>query len=124
MTKLENGGNEGRQEGAFGGSPERALFKSAVLTAFCFLVHILFLFLVNPLNVVHLSKEEAYLYGAIPLCLGVIFLVLSVYNFILLEERSASHILLLLIALSFGSMSLQGLLGLGLHYVRLSLESG
>jgi hypothetical protein len=109
MTKLENAGGEGR--GIFGGSPERALFKSAMLTAFCFLVHILFLFLVNPLNVVPLSKEDAYLYGAIPLSFGVLFLALSVYNFIIIEERSVSHVLLLLVALSFGSMSLQGLLG-------------
>jgi hypothetical protein len=121
MTKLENGGSEGQD--TFGGSPERVLFKSAVLTAFCFLVHILFLFLVSPLNVVPLSKEEAYLYGAIPLCFGVIFLALSVYNFIIIEERSVSHVLLLLVALSFGSMSLQGLLGLALHYIKPWMES-
>jgi hypothetical protein len=121
MTKLENGGREGR--GILGGSPGRVLFKTSMLTAASFLVHILFLFLVSPLNVVHLSKEDAYLYAAIPLCFGALFFALSVYNFIIMEERSPSHILLLLVALSFGSMSLQGLLGLALHYVKPWMES-
>lgn len=121
MTKLENADGEGR--GFFGGSPGRALFKTSMLTAFCFLVHILFLFLVNPLNVVPLSKEDVYLYGAIPLCFGVIFFASSVYNFIIIEERSVSHVLLLLVSLSFGSMSLQGLLGLAMHYIKPWMES-
>lgn len=136
MTKLGNGGNERREQAAMGvlrraertlgispRSPERALLSSTVLTVLSFSIHIFFLFLVDPLRVLKLSKETAYSYSAIPLCFGVIFLISSVYNFIKIEDRAGSHIILLLIALSIGSMSLQGLLGLGLHYVQLSLIS-
>lgn len=131
MTKREDGGEE-RQPAAMGElkrpehpsarfprSPGRALLFSSALTAFCFLLHIFFLLLVDPLHVFNFTKETAYLYASIPLCFGVVFLVLSVYNFIVLEERTATHILLLLAALSFGSLNLQGLLGLGMHYLKL-----
>ncbi len=134
MAKLENGGNERREQAAMGvlrraertlgispRSPERALLSSTVLTVLSFSIHILFLFLVDPLRVLNLSKETAYSYSAIPLCFGVIFLISSIYNFIKIEDRTGSHIILLLIALSIGSMSLQGLLGLGLHYVKISV---
>lgn len=136
MAKLENSGNERREPavmsvlhraertlGISPRSPERALLSSTVLTVISFSIHVLFLFLVDPLRILNLPKETAYSYSAIPLCFGVIFLISSVYNFIKIEERTGFHIIFLLIALSIGSMCLQGLLGLGLHYVKLSLIS-
>ena len=125
MAKLDNGAVSGPgKPSPFPWPPQRALFICSALTAVSFLAHILFLFLVSPLNVVPLSKEDAYLYGAIPLCFGAIFFALAVYNFIIIEERSVSHTLLLLLALSFGSLSLQGLLGLALLYGKPWLEGG
>jgi|SRR5579875_609348 hypothetical protein len=100
---------------------EKTLFVSAALTVLCFLIHIFFLLLVNPWRVLDLSKETAYLLSGIPLGFGAMFFGLSVYSFIKIEERSAVHILVLLVAISLGSMCIQGLLGLGLHYLMPSL---
>ncbi|HUI21214.1 MAG TPA: hypothetical protein VLZ74_09240 [Methylocella sp.] len=104
-------------------TPERALFVSSALTVVSFLIHIFFLLLIDPWKVLKLSKEAAYVYSGFPLAFGAVFLGLSVYYFIKIENRSVSHIVMLLVALSLGSMSIQGLLGLGLHYVLLSLMS-
>ena len=136
MTELENGGNEGRRQAAAGGlkkprkplaflqrGPEGALFRSSSLTVVSFLIHILFLLFVDPANYPYISKETIYVISAIPLCAGVIGLILSVYNFIKIENRSIVHVGLILAALSLGSMSLQGLLGIALHYVNLELQT-
>lgn len=132
MTKLENSGGEDRKQVAMGEfkqtehpsarfprSPGRALFICSVLTALCFLLHIFFLLLVSPWNVLNITKETAFVYSSIPLCFAVVFALSSIYNFTIIEERSGSHILLLLAALIFGSLSLQGLLGVAMHYYKL-----
>ncbi|HUB64531.1 MAG TPA: hypothetical protein VL996_08820 [Methylocella sp.] len=132
MTKLEDDGGVDHDVNSVLSEPkapsswlprsfERALLLSSALTVFSFVIHVLFLMLVDPLRVLPLSKETAYVISSIPLCFGVLFLVLSVFSFIMIEKRTALHIVLLFVALSVGSMSLQGLLGLGLHYVKLSL---
>ena len=136
MTKLENSGSEGREQAAVGAlkkpegtlalfqrAPEGALLRSSSLTVVSFLIHILFLLFVDPSNYPYISKETIFVFSAIPLCLSVVFLILSVYFFIKIENRSILHIAFLLVSFSFGSMSLQGLLGLGLRYVKLELQN-
>ena len=133
---MENGGSEGREQAAGGAlkkpertlalfqrAPEGALLRSSSLTVVSFLIHILFLLFVDPSNYPYISKETIFIISAIPLCLAVVFLILAVYFFIKIENRSILHISFLLVAFSFGSMSLQGLLGLGLHYVKLELQN-
>ncbi|MGB6177427.1 MAG: hypothetical protein WBF43_14080, partial [Methylocella sp.] len=72
MTKPGNGGGEGRGQAGgrepkkpertfpfFPRSPEGALFISSALTVFCFLIHVFFLFLVDPWRVLDIAKESA-----------------------------------------------------------------
>jgi uncharacterized membrane protein YesL len=107
----------------FAYSLEKVLFLSAVLTFVFFLIHVGFLVLVDPLRLLPFSKEDALTYSAIPMFFGVLCLITAMYCFIKMERRTISHIALLLVALSFGSMSLQGLLGVGTHYVMQELQT-
>lgn len=103
--------------------PEGTLARSALLTVLSFVTHVLYLIFADPSQWPSLSKESVYLTSAIPLCFGVLFLVLSVYSFTRLTTRTLLHIGFLLLALSFGSLCVQGLLGIGLHYVNLALQT-
>jgi hypothetical protein len=135
MTTRENGSGVRRRQAAIGAKkpektlaffqrgPEGALLRSSSLTVVSFLIHILFLLFADPANYSHLSKDTIFAYSSIPLYFGAMFLILSVYYFIKIQKRSVLHIVLLLVALSFGSMSLQGLLGIAMHYVKLELET-
>lgn len=129
MRKLENGegGEEqrtggraepGKAAGFLGLAPQAGLFISTALLALSFLSHIFFLFLVEPLRYLTLSKEDAMNYSGIPLAIGVLFLISAVYNFIKIESRTASHIVVIILAAAFGSLSLQGLSGIAMHLVR------
>lgn len=136
MTKPGNGGGEGRRQAGGGApkksektfpffprSPEGALFISSALTVLCFLIHVFFLFLVDPWRVLDIAKESALAYSTIPLCFGVVFLLLAIYSFILIESRSVFHVLVLLFAAIFGSFSIHGLLGFVHHYLNLIVLS-
>jgi len=103
--------------------PEGTLTRSALLTVLSFVTHVLYLIFADPSQRPSLSKESVYFTSAIPLCFGVLFLVLSVYSFTRLTTRTLLHIGFLLLALSFGSLCVQGLLGIGLHYVHLELQT-
>jgi len=103
--------------------PDGTLTRSALLTVLSFVIHVLYLIFADPSQWPSLSKESVYLKSAIPLCFGVLFLVLSVYSFTRLTTRTFLHIGFLLLALSFGSLCVQGLLGIGLHYVHLELQT-
>jgi hypothetical protein len=117
MKKSENSGEEGALP-FFRRSPESALFISSTLTVFCFLLHILLLFLVEPLRVLALSKYSAYAYSSVPLGIGLISGLYAIYNFARIESRSVFHFIALIFVLVFGSLTIQGLLGFALYSMR------
>jgi hypothetical protein len=140
MAKPGNGGSERRGQAGGGApnasgkpaktfplfprSPERALVISSALTVFSFLSHIFFLLLVDPWKVLDIPKEDAMANSTIPLGFGVVFLLSAIYSFIRIESRSIFHLILLIIAVAFGSFSFHGLLGFAHHYLNLMvLES-
>jgi hypothetical protein len=104
-------------------SPERALVISSALTVFSFLSHIFFLLLVDPWRVLDIPKEDAMANSTIPLGFGVVFLLSAIYSFIRIESRSIFHLILLIIAVAFGSFSFHGLLGFAHHYLNLMVLS-
>jgi hypothetical protein len=104
----------------FARSPGAALFLSTALLAVSFLIHIFFLFLVEPLRYLNIPKEDAMMYSGIPLCVGIVFLAIAIYNFVKIKPRSALHIIALVFVLAFGSLSLQGLAGIFLHLAHVS----
>lgn len=110
-------GKPGSAATALQRSAERALFISTALLAVCFLSHILFLFLVEPLRYINISKEEAMTYSGIPLLIGFVFLPLAIYNFTKLESRTLLHIIALIFVFIFGSLTVQGLAGVGMHLI-------
>ena len=101
-------------------SPERALFISSALVTICWLGHFFFLLLVDPLKYLALSKETAVAYASVPLCVGIVFLLWAIYNFSKIESRSFLHFVLLIFALIFGSLSIQGLIGSVMYLMRRS----
>jgi hypothetical protein len=138
MAKSGNGGSErrGQAGGApnsprklektfplFPRSPERALVISSALTVFSFLSHFFFLVLVHPWRVLDMPKEDALTYSTIPLGIGVVFLVSAIYSFVKIESRSVVHLIILIIAVAFGSFSFHGLLGFVHHYINLEVLS-
>jgi len=136
MTKPGNGGSEGRRQAAGGAqikpektfpffplSPEGALFISSALTVFSFLSHIFFLLLVDPWRVLDISKESAMAYSTIPLCFGVVFLLVAIYSFIKIDSRSIFHVILFIFSLIFGSFCLHGIFGFVHHYLNLAVLS-
>ena len=126
MRKLETGG-EG-EGGAYGGGSGRRnpgtngetasgfsakwLYIWTALTAVSFLVHLLFLFLVEPLKVLALPKAAAYAYSGIPLLFGIAFLLFTIVSFRRLRPRSEIHVAVLIGAIVFGSLNLQGAAGI------------
>jgi hypothetical protein len=131
MTKSGNGSSEGRGQAGGGAplalflrSPERALVITSALTVVSFLSHIFFLFLVDPWRVLKdVPKEDALAYSTIPLCFGVVFLVLAIYSFIRIESKSIFNVIVLIIAVAFGSFCIHGLLGFAHHYLSLMILS-
>jgi hypothetical protein len=99
-------------------SPERALVISSVFVITCFLVHILILFLVQPFKVLPLSKLNAYAYSSIPLGMGIVFLLDAIANFRRIESRSFIHLFPFMLAVIFGGLSIQGLLGFIIYFIR------
>lgn len=124
MRKLDTGG-EG-EGGAYGGGPRKAranggaasgssakwLYLGTVLTALCFLIHLLFLFLVEPLKILALPKAAAYAYSGIPLLFGIAFLIFTILSFRRLTPRSEVHIAVLIGAIVFGSLNIHGAAGI------------
>jgi hypothetical protein len=136
MTKPGNGGSERRRQAGGGApmkpkstvpffprSPERALVISTALTVVSFLSHFFFLVLVHPWRVLDMPKEGALTYSTIPLGFGVVFLVSAIYSFVKIESRSVVHLIILIIAVVFGSFSFHGLLGFAHHYLNLMVLS-
>ncbi len=136
MAKARNGSSERRGQAGGGApkipvtafplfprSPERALAISSALTVVSFLSHFFFLVLVHPWRVLDIPKEDALTYSTIPLGFGVVFLVSAIYNFVKIESRSAVHIIVLIIAVVFGSFCFHGLLGFVHHYLNLMVLS-
>jgi len=99
-------------------SHPRALAISAAVVVACFLVHILILVLVEPLKVLHLTKLNAYATSSIPLAMGLVFLVDAITHFRQIEARSAVHLVPFILAVVFGGLSVQGLLGFMIFLVR------
>src|SRR5262245_42271138 len=113
MRKLESeGGGEGEGSGGGGGpkkpeksmqnasgSPANRFYIWTALTAFCFLSHILFLFLVDPLKVFSIAKTNAYAYSGIPLALGLVCVVFTILSFRRITPRSEVHIAVLIVAI-------------------------
>lgn len=100
------------------GSHARALATSSALVAIFFLLHVLILFLVDPLKILHLSKLNAYATSIIPLAMGLVFFLDAITNFMRIESRSAVHLASFLMAVLFGSFSIHGLLGFILYLMR------
>jgi hypothetical protein len=134
MTKPGNGGGEGRAGGRepkkaektlafFPRTPEGALVLSSALTVVSFLSHIFFLLLVDPWRVLDIPKESAMAYSTIPLGFGVVFLLSAIYSFTRIESRSIVHLILIIFAAAFGSLSLHGILGFVHHYLNLMVLS-
>jgi hypothetical protein len=134
MTKLGNGGSDGRGRAGDGApmrpekalallprSPEGALVLSSALTVFSFLSHIFFLMLVDPWRVLDIAKASAMAYSTIPLGFGVVFVLSAIYSFIKIDSRSIFHVILLIFAVTFGSFSIHGLLGFVHHYLNLEV---
>ncbi|HTV31927.1 MAG TPA: hypothetical protein VME69_02335 [Methylocella sp.] len=122
-TEAESLTEEAKRFILFRGGFEGVLIWSSLLTMLSFLVHVLFLIFADPAQWPSLSKESVYLTSAIPLSFGIIFAILAVYAFIRLRNRSLLHIGFLLLALSFGSLCLQGLLGIAMHHINRELET-
>lgn len=121
------GGRDGREDGDEPGGPgnaasqrsrARALAVSTALVVFLFLVHILVLFLVEPLKILRLSRLNAYAMSIIPLGMGLAFFVDAITSFVRLETRSTRHFAIFLLAALFGSLSIHGLLGFFLFVIR------
>ena len=125
MRKLESeGGGEGGSGGGGGPknpeksmqnasrSPAKRFYIWTALTAFCFLSHILFLFLVDPLKVFSMTKTNAYAYSGIPLVFGLVCVVLAILSFRRVTPRSEIHIAVLIVAIIFGSLNFQGVAGI------------
>ena len=126
MRKLETGG-EG-EGGAYGGgsgprkartngnaasgSAAKRLYVGTALTALCFLVHLLFLFLVEPLKVLVLPTAAAYAYSGIPLLFGIACFIFTILSFRRITPRTEVHIAVLIGAIVFGSLNLQGTAGI------------
>lgn len=104
----------------FGLSPGLSLCISTALLAISFLAHIIFLFLVEPLHYLKISKEDAMLYSGAPLVAGVAFLLAAIVSFLKIETRTAVHIALLIIVAAFGMLTFQGLSGVVLHWAHIS----
>jgi hypothetical protein len=120
----ESGGGKPRKPGralaSFRLFPERALFVSTAIVICCWLTHFFFLLLVDPWRYLAVSRESAVAYASIPLGVAIVFLVVAVYNFIRIHSRSVFHIVLLIFALSFGSLSVQGIIGSASYLIRRS----
>jgi len=125
MRKLEIGGEGGGANGggsgrstpgtngeAASGSSAKWLYIGTALTAASFFVHLLILFLVEPLKVLPLPKAAAYAYSGIPLLFGIAFLLFTVVSFRRIRPRSEMHIAILVGALVFGSLNIQGAAGI------------
>jgi len=136
MTKPGNGGSERRRQAGGGApmkpeksfpffprTPEGALIISSALTVVSFLIHFVFLLLVDPWRVFDIPKEDALTYSTIPLCFGVVFLLSAIYTFIRIESKSVFHVILLIFTAVFGSFSVHGLLGFAHHYLNLMVLS-
>jgi hypothetical protein len=111
-ARPENGSPQPR------GSHARALALSSGVVVICFLLHILILFLVQPLKVLHLSKLNAYAVATIPLGMGLVFFRDAIINFRRLESRSPVHLVSFMLAIVFGGLSIQGFLGFLIYLVR------
>jgi hypothetical protein len=125
MRKLESeGGGEG--EGSGGGGPKKPEKNSGTvsrspakwfyiwtaLTSIGFLSHILFLFLVEPLKVFSLAKANAYAYSGIPLAFGLVCLLFAILSFRRITPRTGIQIVVLIVAIIFGSLTIQGIAGI------------
>jgi hypothetical protein len=135
MRKLESGGDgEGQGYGGNGvpKKPERSLeiasrspakrfYIWTALTAFSFLSHILFLFLIDPLKVFSLAKAHAYAYSGIPLVLGLVCLLFTILSFRRITPRTEIHYAVLIVAIIFGSLTIQGIAGIVRFFAKGSL---
>ncbi len=126
MRKLEIGGDGGG--GANGGGSRRStpgtngeaasvssgkwLYIGTALKAASFFLHLLILFLVEPLKVLALPKAAAYAYSGIPLLFGIAFLLFTVVSFTRMRPRSEMHVAILIGAIVFGSLNIQGAAGI------------
>jgi hypothetical protein len=131
MRKLEDGAGEG-QGGGGGGRPEKPennpssvsrsyvkwLYAGTALTAFFFLAHLLFLFLVEPLKLLSLSKTEAYAYSGIPLIFGIVCFLFTLLSFWKISPRLEFHVVVLLGAIVFGSLNIQGAVGIARYLAK------
>jgi hypothetical protein len=134
MRKLEGGGNgEGQGNGGGGPrkpdksaeitsrSPAKRFYIWTALTAFSFFSHILFLFLVEPLKVFSLAKADAYAYSGIPLAFGLVCLLFTIVSYRRITPRTEIHIAVLIVALIFGSLTIQGVAGIVRFFAKGSL---
>jgi hypothetical protein len=126
MRKLEIGGDG--DGGANGGSSRRTtpgtngeaasassgkwLYIGTAMTAASFFIHLLILFLVEPLKVLALPKAAAYAYSGIPLLFGIAFLLFTVVSFTRVKPRSEMHVAILIGAIVFGTLNIQGAAGI------------
>jgi hypothetical protein len=97
---------------AASGTSAKWLYVGTALTALSFLLHILFLFLVEPLKVLALPKADAYAYSGIPLLFGIAFLIFTILSFRRITPRSEVHVAVLIGAIVFGSLNIQGAAGI------------
>ena len=112
-----NGGGSGRSTPgtngeAASGSSAKWLYIGTALTAAGFFIHLLILFLVDPLKVLVLPKGAAYAYSGIPLLFGIAFLLFTVVSFRRIRPRSEMHVAILIGAIVFGSLNIQGVAGI------------
>ena len=116
------GGSGPRKPGMNGeaasGSSAKWFYIGTALTALCFLIHILFLFLVEPLKYVPLSKADAYAYSGIPLLVGIACLIFTIVSFRRITPRSEIHVVVLIGAIIFGSLNLQGTAGIIMFFAK------
>ena len=104
--------NPGPNGEAASGSSAKWFYIGTALTALSFLIHILFLFLVEPLKILPLTKAAAYAYSGVPLLFGIAFLLFTIVSFVRIKPRSEIHIAVLIGALVFGSLNIQGAAGI------------
>lgn len=127
MRKLDDGAGEG--QGGGGGRPENSpssgsrsyakrLYMGTALAGLFFLAHLLFLFLVEPLKWLSLTKAEAYAYSGIPLVFGILCFLFALLNFWKISPRLEFHVVVLMGAIVFGSLNIQGAVGIARYLAK------
>jgi len=115
------GGRRHKREASLASSwltPERVLLAATVTTTLCFLGHIAFLVKIGPPARSMLTRTVTYAYSSIPLVVGALSLLIAILAFRKIQQKTTPDLVVLIIALIFGSLTIHGLIGFTMHMLR------